>query len=81
MQRYGNISGKSGIVAYEIGDDFVAARFNSGVTYWYTKKSVGTRHLAELKRLATRGEGLATYISQHPEVRHGYERKNPPDSD
>ncbi|MFM0194065.1 hypothetical protein [Paraburkholderia strydomiana] len=79
MQRYGNRSGKSGVVAYEIGDNFVAARFNSGTTYWYSKKSVGAKHVAALKRLAKQGEGLGTYISQHPDVRDGYERKDPPD--
>ncbi|WP_025602567.1 hypothetical protein [Burkholderia sp. WSM2230] len=79
MQRYRNRSGKSGVVAYEIGDDFVAARFNSGTTYWYSEKSVGEKHVAALKRLAKRGEGLGTYISQHQDVRDGYERKDPPD--
>ncbi|CAH2927168.1 MAG: FIG00464195: hypothetical protein [uncultured Paraburkholderia sp.] len=74
MQRYGNRSGISGVVAYEIGEDFVAARFNSGTTYWYSNTSVGVEHLAALKRLA-RGKGLGTYISQHPDVKHGYERK------
>ncbi|MBW0450556.1 hypothetical protein EN871_14115 [bacterium M00.F.Ca.ET.228.01.1.1] len=79
MQRYGNRSGKSGVVAYEIGDNFVAARFNSGTTYWYSESSVGETHVAALKRLAKRGKGLGTYISQHPEVRDHYERKDPPD--
>ncbi|WP_027214279.1 hypothetical protein [Burkholderia sp. WSM2232] len=79
MQRYGNRSGKSGVVAYEIGENFVAARFHSGTTYWYTERSVGKTHVAALRRLAKRGEGLGTYISQHPEVRDGYERKDPPD--
>ncbi|WP_433693878.1 hypothetical protein [Paraburkholderia phenoliruptrix] len=39
MQRYGNRSGISGVVAYEIGEDFVAARFNSGTTYWYSTRA------------------------------------------
>ncbi len=78
MQRYGNRSGISGVVAYEIGEDFVRAQFDGGETYRYSKKGVGARHLAELKRLAKLGEGLTTYISQHPEVRHGYDRDDPP---
>jgi hypothetical protein len=32
-----------------------------------------------LKRLARRGQGLGTYISQHPQVRDGYARKDPDD--
>ncbi|HEY2020747.1 hypothetical protein [Paraburkholderia sp.] len=79
MQRYGNLSGDSGVDAYEIGDDFIKVRFRTGVAYWYTERSAGAAHVAVLKRLARRGQGLGTYISQHPEVRDGYEKKDPDD--
>lgn len=79
MQRYRNLSGDSGVDAYEIGDDFVKVRFRSGDVYWYTQSSVGARHLAALKRLARRGQGLSAYISQHPDVKEGYARKEPDD--
>ncbi|MFL9897410.1 hypothetical protein PQR71_04470 [Paraburkholderia fungorum] len=79
MEHYRNLSGDSGVDAYEIGDDFVAVRFKPGVVYWYTKASVGTKHVAALKRLARRGQGLSTYISQHAEVKEGYARKDPDD--
>jgi hypothetical protein len=77
MQRYRNLSGDSGVDAYEIGDDFVKVRFKPGVVYWYTEEGIGPRHVAMLKRLALRGRGLGTYISQHREVSHGYTRKEP----
>ncbi|MFL9961501.1 hypothetical protein PQR02_10400 [Paraburkholderia sediminicola] len=77
MERYRNLSGDSGVDAYELGEDFVKVRFRPGVVYWYTEASVGARHLAVLKRLARRGQGLGTYISQHPEVKNGYARKQP----
>ena len=79
MERYRNLSGDSGVDAYEIGDDFIKVRFTPGVVYWYTAASAGARHVAALKRLARRGQGLGTYISQHPEVREGYARKAPGD--
>ncbi|MFM0625763.1 hypothetical protein [Paraburkholderia xenovorans] len=79
MERYRNLSGGSGVEAYEIGDDFVAVRFRHGVVYWYTEASVGTRHVVALKRLARRGQGLSTYISQHADVSGGYARKEPDD--
>ncbi|AXE93531.1 hypothetical protein ACOCG7_27850 [Paraburkholderia sp. DD10] len=79
MERYRNVSGDSGVAAYEIGDDYVAVRFKAGVAYWYTEASVGVKHVAALKRLARRGQGLSTYISQHPDVSGGYERKDPDD--
>ncbi|EIF29714.1 hypothetical protein BCh11DRAFT_05171 [Burkholderia sp. Ch1-1] len=79
MERYRNLSGGSGVEAYEIGDDFVAVRFRHGVVYWYTEASVGERHVSSLKRLARRGRGLSTYISRHAEVSGGYARKEPDD--
>jgi hypothetical protein len=77
MERYRNLSGDSGVDAYEIGDDFVKVRFRPGVVYWYTEASVGAQHLGALKRLARRGRGLSTYISQHAEVKEGYAKKEP----
>ncbi|HEY1997120.1 hypothetical protein [Paraburkholderia sp.] len=79
MERYRNSSGDSGVQAYEIGDRFIAVRFKSGVTYWYTDASVGPKHLAEIKRLAQQGQGLSTYISTHADVRAGYAKKDPDD--
>ena len=79
MERYDNFSGDSGVEAYEIGDDFIKVRFRQGVVYWYTESSVGAAHVAVLKRLARRGQGLGTYISQHQDVRDGYARKEPDD--
>jgi hypothetical protein len=76
MQTYRNLSGASGVAAYEIGDGFIAVRFKpTGDTYWYTNASVGARHVAEMRRLARLGRGLSTYISKHPDVNTGYARK------
>lgn len=77
MERYRNLSGKSGVGAYAIGDDFIAVRFSSGTIYWYTVESIGSRHFAEMKRLAIQGRGLGTYISTHSEVSAGYAKREP----
>ncbi|MGF6773043.1 hypothetical protein P3T18_005548 [Paraburkholderia sp. GAS199] len=79
MKRYANLSGDSGVLAYEVGADFVAVRFKPGVTYWYTEAGVGAKHVGMLARLGQRGQGLGTYISQHADVKAGYSRKEPQD--
>jgi hypothetical protein len=70
---YQNLSGDSGVAAYEIGADLIKVRFQgSADVYVYTTQSAGARHLREMKRLAVLGRGLSTYISRHTHDR--YER-------
>ena len=73
MQRYKNLSGESGVVAYEIGDRDITIRFNNGERYLYTDQSAGADNITEMQRLATLGSGLSTYISQV--VKERYARK------
>ncbi len=73
MQRYRNLSGESGVVAYEAGDDFIRVRFAGGDIYRYDQTRPGARHVAQMKRLAQSGRGLSTYISQ--QVRAAYASK------
>jgi hypothetical protein len=73
MQRYKNLSGESGVLAYEIGDRSITIRFMGGDRYIYTDQSAGADNIAEMQRLATLGSGLSTFISQV--IRDRYERK------
>ena len=73
MTEYKNLSGESGILAYEIGDDFIRVQFQDKEVYVYTNESTGQEHIDEMKRLAEKGRGLNTYINQH--VRKKYDRK------
>ena len=73
MQRYKNLSGESGVVAYEIGKRSITVRFMNGDRYVYTDQSAGADNIAEMQRLATLGSGLSTFISQV--IRDRYERK------
>jgi hypothetical protein len=75
MQPYGNLSNKSGIREFDIGDDFIDVRFVQHEPYRYTHESAGRDNVEQMKKLAVAGKGLGTFISQHPEVRHGYVKR------
>ncbi len=73
MQSYRNLSGRSGVVAYEIGRDSIAVKFNDGWIYLYTERSAGAANIAQMQRLAAAGRGLSTFVSRV--VRTQFERK------
>lgn len=74
MKTYKNLSGDSGVVAYEIGKSFIKIKFDgeSGI-YTYDYKRPGKEQVEHMKRLAVKGQGLSTYISQ--EVRTNFSSK------
>jgi hypothetical protein len=72
-QRYGNLSGTSGVTDYDIGDDYILVWFGEGEPYRYSSASPGREHVEQLKRCAIQGHGLATYINQN--VRDRFERR------
>lgn len=74
MEPYRNSSGNSGIIAFEIGTNFVRVQFRHGGPYLYTYQSAGITNVDEMKRLARLGQGLNTFINQTPAVRNGYVR-------
>ena len=65
MQRYQNLSGTSGVVAYELGRDSIAVRFKSGEIYLYNDAKTGRKNIAEMKKLAKSGKGLSTFIARY----------------
>lgn len=73
MERYRNLGGDSGVVAYEIGDDFIRVKFSDGSIYLYTDGSAGSHSIKEMKRLARIGQGLNAFINTT--VRKNYARK------
>lgn len=73
MERYGNLSGGSGIVAYESGPDFIRVQFSSGSVYLYTYESAGPENIELMKELASKGEGLNSFINMA--VRSNYARR------
>ncbi|MDV6168771.1 hypothetical protein R1T16_10065 [Flavobacterium sp. DG1-102-2] len=65
MEHYKNISGNSGVTAYEIKDESVRVQFGHDSVYLYTYASAGKRNIEKMKKLAVEGAGLSTYISRH----------------
>lgn len=65
LQRYGNHSGHSDVVAYATSADGVVVEFNDGKLYFYSVEVPGRRHVERMKALAEAGAGLSTYISRH----------------
>lgn len=75
---YRRLNPDSPVVAYGIAADALWVAFNTGHRYRYTTRSVGSRHLREMIRLARAGRGLGTYIAQHlPRDGRHYDRKEP----
>jgi hypothetical protein len=73
MQPYANLTGDSGVRSFEIHDDYMDILFeDASRIYNYHANNIGRQNLETMKRLAKQGQGLATFINQHPEVRTGY---------
>jgi len=75
MKTYKNLSGQSGVSAYEIGKTYIRIKFHgeSGIyTYDYTRP--GKKEVEHMKLLAQKGEGLSTYISQEVRTNFAYKR-------
>ena len=73
MTRYKNLGGTSPITYYEIGDNSITVWFKN-TPFTYPEQYIGRDALTQMCLLAKAGRGLATYINEHPHVKHGYER-------
>lgn len=71
---YANHKGKSNILSYRTGDDYIEVQFKSGhkTIYRYSYSSAGKDKVEEMKRLASNGQGLNSYINKN--VKELYER-------
>jgi hypothetical protein len=74
MTDYRNLSGNSGVAAYEIRPAAILVRFQNGEAYEYTEFSAGAALVRTMQQLARSGRGLSTFIAQH---RPGYANKSP----
>jgi hypothetical protein len=66
MERYRNTTRESGVVAYEIGPDYIRVQFlGTFRTYTYSYRKAGKVHVDNMKTLAYNGSGLNSYINSH----------------
>lgn len=73
MIPYSDINGDSGVASYQIGDLYIIVQFRDGWSYEYTYLSAGATHIENMKRLASSGDGLNSYINNC--ARKAYSRK------
>lgn len=65
MQKYKDKDNDSGIVAYEIGDDYIRVEYESGDIFTYNYEKAGKQRVEKMKELAKKGEGLNAYIYKY----------------
>ncbi|MGJ7032632.1 hypothetical protein GGU45_003142 [Niabella hirudinis] len=65
MIPYRNLSGGSGVAAYETGADYILIMFATGRVYRYSHWRAGSSHVSNMKNLAAAGHGLNSYINRH----------------
>lgn len=73
MEKYKNLSGNSGAIAFEIASGAITVQFQDGWKYLYTDQSAGALNISHMHQLAKAGRGLCTFITQS--VRKKYIRK------
>jgi hypothetical protein len=65
MEKYRNLSGKSGVHSYEIGNDYIRVKFSgTSKVYTYSYRKAGSYDVEKMKYLASTGSGLNSYIDQ-----------------
>jgi len=62
MERYQDLSGKSDVCYFEVGPDSITVQYKDKSVYIYNNASAGAEHIKNMKKLATAGRGLNTYI-------------------
>ena len=73
MIQYKNLSGTSGVYAYEIAPDSITILFTNGYYYLYNTSSTSLFNIEQMKRLAIAGSGLNSFIGKT--VKDGYHSK------
>jgi len=58
VESYKNLTGRSGVISYEIGFYFIIIQSYTGAIYLYTNQNSGKDNIERLKLLARQGYDL-----------------------
>ena len=65
MQYYSNNTGGSGVLAYDLGVNYIRVKFKgTGRVYQYSYSKAGASRVNTMKQLAIQGSGLNSYINR-----------------
>lgn len=66
MIAYKNLNGNSGVAAYKIGPDFIDVKFHNTIKpYQYSYASAGSLNVEHMKKLASEGRELNSFIMKN----------------
>ena len=65
MTEYRNENGNSGIVGFEIGDDYIDVQFKNGGIYRYKESIIGRLQFLNMQAAAMLGSGLNGIINRY----------------
>lgn len=75
MITYKNLGRDSGVIQYDISESAIEVMFKDRMIYLYTYQSAGREIIENMKRLATTGAGLNSYISRIVKTRFFSKRR------
>ena len=73
MESYKNLSGLSGVRAYEIGPHHIRIQFKGPKIYTYSTRLNSSGTIEHMKELAVSGQGLGTFINKNSDVRESFD--------
>jgi len=65
VEPYRNLTGKSRVLAYKTGEDFIEVQFKDRSVYVYKYSSNGQQNIDTMKTLAESGTGLDRFIQRN----------------
>ena len=64
MAHYNDVSGTSGITAFQSNNDSITIEYKGGSAYLYSDHTAGSANVGYMKSLAASGQGLNSFINK-----------------